>query len=308
MRWKVLMSFAKSLRICCLLGVLWCSSLPANAQQIVDLAQFPNPTASPTTNLTVPMLIDALATANVVYLGETHDRPADHEAQLQIIQALHQQNPQLAIGMEMFQRPFQPIIDQYLAGTISEAALRQQSQYDRRWGFPWDYYAPILQFAQAHQIPVLALNTPTEVTQRVAHKGLSALLEADLAWIPPLSEINTHSEAYRRFLRPLYDDFHQEHGSSQGFENFVAAQVLWDETMAATIASFLTGHPHHQIVVLAGQGHIMYGYGIPDRVDRRITEDLRQRSLLLNLGWNDGDNNSDLDDAAIADYLWISPN
>ncbi|NJN87635.1 MAG: ChaN family lipoprotein [Leptolyngbyaceae cyanobacterium SL_7_1] len=236
-----------------------------------------------------------------VFWGETHDRPADHNAQLQLIQALHRQNSQLAIGMEMFQRPFQPVLDEYLDGTISATQLRQRSQYDRRWGFPWEYYAPILEYAQTHRIPVLALNTPTEVTQRVARKGLAALMESDLAWIPPLADIHTDHEAYRQFLRPIYDDFHQEHGSSQGFENFVAAQVLWDETMAETIAAFWLGNPTSQVVVLAGQGHIMYGYGIPSRVDRRITADLEQRLILLN------PDPSRLAEPAIADFLWLAP-
>jgi uncharacterized iron-regulated protein len=243
----------------------------------------------------------ALAGVDVVYLGETHDRPADHEAQLQLIQALHQQHPRLAIGMEMFQRPFQPVLDEYLAGTITAAELRQRSQYDRRWGFPWEYYASILDYARTHQIPVLALNTPTEVTQRVARKGLSALLESDLQWVPPPAEIHTDDAAYRQFLRPIYDEFHHEHGSSQGFENFVAAQVLWDETMAETIANFWLTHPTHQLVVLAGQGHIMYGYGIPNRVDRRIAEELQQRLILLNPAADR------MAEPAIADFFWISP-
>lgn len=249
-------------------------------------------------------MLDTLAQANVVYLGETHDSPADHAAQLEIIQALHQRNPNLAIGMEMFQRPFQESIDQFLAGDITSAQLRQQTEYDRRWGFPWAYYAPILEYARTHQIPVLALNTPSEITRRVAEKGLPSLTPDQQQWIPPANEIDTEHPGYRLLLREIYDQFHVHHGSSADFENFVLAQVLWDETMAAGVAQFLAENSEHQVVVLAGQGHIIYGYGIPDRVARRMEDSpgFMQRSLLLN------PSEADLPEGegAIADYLWHS--
>jgi hypothetical protein len=72
-------------------------------------------------------IVDRLKTANVVYLGETHDRLSDRQQQLAIIQALFKHNSQLAIGMEMFQRPAQPLLDLYLAGKITADELRQRS-------------------------------------------------------------------------------------------------------------------------------------------------------------------------------------
>jgi uncharacterized iron-regulated protein len=40
--------------------------------------------------------------------------------------------------------------------------------------------------------------------------------------------------------------------------------------MAATAAEFYQRHPQTQLVIIAGQAHIRYGYGIPDRVTRRL--------------------------------------
>jgi uncharacterized iron-regulated protein len=58
--------------------------------------------------------------------------------------------------------------------------------------------------------------------------------------------------------------------------------------MAETIAQFQQRNPKHQIVVLAGLGHIIYGYGIPSRVERRLqnrsqNQKLTQRSVLLSV-------------------------
>jgi len=257
-------------------------------------------------------VVDALAQAKVVYLGETHDHAADHQGQLQIIQALYQQNQHrqnrgMAIALEMFQRPYQPLLDQYLAGKITELELQQQSEYDQRWGFPWEYYAPILRFAKAHQLPLIALNVPTEITRKVAREGLESLTDSDRQWIPSESEIRTDNAAYRQMLQAVYEEIHQGQGGTSNFDRFFLAQVLWDETMAQVVANFLQVQPNHQVIVLAGDGHLVYGYGIPSRVARRI-EGIVQRSVIVN-----PDDEMELEGVispthpqGIADYFWLS--
>lgn len=239
------------------------------------------PDAAPTTISSVEDdSFQALRSADVVYLGERHDSTADHAAQLEIIAGLYAENPDLAIALEMFQRPFQPVIDRYLAGEISETELVIQTEYLERWGFPWEFYAPFLQFAQAHELPVLALNAPAEITRQVAREGLASLAGDDLRYIPPLTEIDTSNADYRAFVAEAFG----AHGDHGGFnlDNFFAAQVMWDETMAMTIADFKTANPDTQVVVLAGNGHVIYGHGIPDRVERRLGDDLAQQIVILN--------------------------
>ena len=54
--------------------------------------------------------------------------------------------------------------------------------------------------------------------------------------------------------------------------------------MAEGIAQFVKANPGYQVVVLAGRGHIVFGYGIPSRVERRLgSGKLIQRSVLLSL-------------------------
>jgi uncharacterized iron-regulated protein len=231
-------------------------------------------------------LVPALATADVIYLGEIHDRPADHAAQLALLQALHAQNPHLAIALEMFQQPYQSALDAYSAGDIGLTELRQRSEYDTRWGYPWAYYAPILEFGRRQRVPLVALNAPTEAVRMVGRKGLAALDPANFPSVPPVADMDLQRPAYRSLLRRIYDDLHQGHGSSRGFDTFFQAQVLWDETMAAAIATLYAQQRDRQIVVLAGQGHVVYGYGIPAGVARRQPE-VRQATVLLSpaTGW-----------------------
>jgi uncharacterized iron-regulated protein len=252
--------------------------LPALTASQVSVSSPQKPNYDPQAVLT------QLAQVSVVYLGETHDSPDDHHAQLEIIQSLHRFNPNLAIAMEMFQRPYQSVIDRYLSGEITETQLQELSQYPKRWGFPWEYYAPILRFAKANRLPVIALNTPSEVTRKVARGGLKSLTLSDRRFIPPISEIRAEPAAYRERMRQIYEDIHQGKGRSDLFELFFLAQILWDETMADRISQFLKATPNTQVIVLAGQGHLIYGDGIPSRVARRMLNkpQFSQSLVLLN--------------------------
>ncbi len=278
------------------LGIFFLCTTPACAQSLST------PHQQQQQQLSQKQILQELSKAKVVYLGETHDRQEDHKAQLEILQALHQQNPKIAIAMEMFQRPFQDVLDQYIAGKITEAQLVEQSEYEKRWGFPWENYAPLLRFAKTNQLPVLALNTPAEVTRKVARSGLESLTTDERKYIPPFSEIRTDNAEYRRIAQEAYEQHHQAgHGNSTSFERFFTAQVLWDETMAEKIAQFIKVNPDYQVVVLAGKAHIMYGYGIPSRVARRLgSSNLVQRSVLL----SSLDGISFPRDKPMADFIW----
>ncbi|AXY68668.1 ChaN family lipoprotein [Thermosynechococcus sichuanensis E542] len=219
---------------------------------------------------------------HILYLAETHDSVADHQAQLLILQELQRRGRPLAIALEMIQRPFQAALDAYIAGEMTEMELLEQTQYAQRWGFPWSLYAPIFRFAKEQQIPLIALNTPTEVTRQVARQGLESLGEEDFRYIPPLRDIDLSNTAYRDRLQEIFVAAHQGVSHSMNFDFFYQAQVLWDETMAKVIAKYHQRHPDRLIVVLTGRGHVYFGDGIPQRVQRRLSPNLRQAIILLN--------------------------
>jgi uncharacterized iron-regulated protein len=233
------MKTTKLIKLCALsLGLFLLCSSAATAQ--------PTANPQPQQTYTNQEILQQLVKAKVVYLGETHDSAEDHQAQLKIVREMQRQNRKIAIAMEMFQRPFQSAIDNYLAGKLTEEQLVEQTEYDRRWRFPWESYAPILRFAKENQLPVLALNTPTEVTRKVASQGLESLTAEEKKHIPPISEIRTDNAEYRQLLLEVYQQ-HQKaaQGNSTAFERFLQAQVLWDETMAEKIAEFVKANPDY---------------------------------------------------------------
>ena len=59
-------------------------------------------------------------------VGEEHPNPHHHWLQLHVVRELIQRLPRgarLALAMEMFQRPFQGVLDDYAARRIDAAAL-----------------------------------------------------------------------------------------------------------------------------------------------------------------------------------------
>ena len=75
-----------------------------------------------------PDIIARAAKRSVVLLGEMHDNPEHHQWQLQVLAALHAVRPDMIIGFEMFPRRVQKVLDQWVAGELSEAefhALRK---------------------------------------------------------------------------------------------------------------------------------------------------------------------------------------
>ena len=294
-RHNICMKTTKLIKLCALsLSIFLLCSSAVTAQTRA------NPQPGPT--YTNQEILQQLVKAKVVYLGETHDSAEDHQAQLAILREMQRQNRKIAIAMEMFQRPFQSAIDNYLAGKLTEEQLVEQTEYDRRWRFPWESYAPILRFAKENQLPVLALNTPSEVTRKVASQGLESLTAEEKKHIPPISEIRTDNAEYRQLLLEVFQQ-HQKaaQGNSTAFERFLQAQVLWDETMAEKIAEFVKANPDYQVVVLAGKGHIIYGYGIPSRVERRLgVGNVKVRSVLF----NSSENPPLSADRPLADFVW----
>ncbi len=245
--------------------------------------------------LPLPQVWADLQTAQVLYLGETHDKEADHQAQRAILETLLRSEKPLTLAMEMFQRPYQSAIDRYFKGELTESEFLAQTEYTKRWGFPWELYAPIVNLAKDKNIPLIALNTPSELTRQVARKGLESLTPAQRTFIPETKDIFLGPEGYRQQIQQIYTEMHRGKGNSSGGDRFFQAQVLWDETMADRITQAATQNPNTLIIVLVGQGHLLKDYGIPARVARRLPT-LTQRVILLNPE----------NPAMAADYHWIT--
>jgi hypothetical protein len=166
--------------------------------------------------------------------------------------------------MEMFQTPFQKSLDDYISGAISEKEFLKASEYFKRWKYDYHLYREIIDFAKVKGIPLIALNLREEITKKVTEGGLDALTEEEKKEIP--RDMDMTDDEYKEKLMEvfrLHEEFH-----IKNFNYFFQSQILWDETMAHSIAGFMADNPEYQMVVLAGARHIIYGSGIPQRTYR----------------------------------------
>jgi uncharacterized iron-regulated protein len=217
--------------------------------------------------VTMDQMLSVAGDARIVYFGETHDNAASHRLELQILQSLEAIHPgRQALGMEMFSRSQQKALDRWVAGELDEKSFLRESRWFDNWKMDFAHYRELLEFARARKIPVIALNAEKEQVSALRISPPEKLPASQQAALPQLDL----TDPYHRAMAEGIFGGHI-HGKLL-LDGFIRAQTLWDETMAESVARYLgspEGTGRHMLVV-AGGNHIIYGYGIPRRVFRRL--------------------------------------
>jgi len=266
------------LRLVTALSLLALTGCGTAGKQLMGDPQFPYPLKSaseigdivhlPTgTLVSLAQMQNVAGDARVVYVGETHDNPASHRLELQVLQGMEERNPgKTALGMEMFTRAQQPALDRWIAGKLDEKAFLKESRWFDNWKMDFALYRDLLLFARDRHIPVIGLNAEKSLVQAVTAKPLEELSAEQKAQLPEMDQ----SDPYQRGMVEAIFAGHS-HGKMV-LDGFLRGQTLWDETMAESAARYLAspeGKDRHLLVV-AGGNHVSHGYGIPRRVFRRV--------------------------------------
>ena len=278
-------------------------------------------------------VLKAMDEADAVLVGETHDDVAGHGVEAELLVRAAQRMGMVGEGaatrrpvvlcMEMFERDVQYVLDEYLAGLITEDLFKKSAR-------PWDRYdadyRPMVEFARAHGLRVVAANAPRRYVNRVSRLGPAALdtLSATArAYLPPLPYPGP-SEAYAARWNALMAEMSAPQPTpdsasapagmpvpaaaprmappSHGIGNALWAQALWDAAMGHAVATALDQEPGALVVHYVGSFHVSRDMGIPERV-----RDYRPRTRILSVvlepvadigAWND-DEHEDLGDFVI---------
>jgi uncharacterized iron-regulated protein len=253
------------------------------------------------------MLAD-LARADVVFLGEQHDDPNTHRLELAVLEGLTRRRVPLVLALEMFERDVQPLLDQYLAGTITEDQFLAGSR-------PWPRYAsdyrPLIEFAKAHQIPVIASDVPRRIATDVSKTGMRAVgpLGADRSLVAHEVQCPTAGDYYDRFVETMGSDHPPAAGDASGdaharTDRFYLAQCLKDETMAESIVQAWQKNAARRaaVVHVNGSFHSDYAEGTAAGVARRLTG--RRIAVVSFMPVDDIDaEKPDADAARLGDYV-----
>ena len=135
------------------------------------------------------VMFDHARQAQVTFIGETHDNPASHRLEVDVLDALQQHNPgNVTLAMEMFTPSQQPVLDLWTAGKLSEKEFLQQVDWFHTWRMNFSFYRPLLNYCRDHQIPILALNVEKDLKQKVSHTPFDQLSEEDRQKLPEIVE------------------------------------------------------------------------------------------------------------------------
>ncbi|MGE3758344.1 MAG: ChaN family lipoprotein, partial [Pseudobdellovibrionaceae bacterium] len=118
-------------------------------------------------------LLDRLMAVRLVYLGDFHALRQSQKAHLRILRSVLGKK-EIVIGLECFASKDQKWIDLHLGGKLSEESLLKKTKWDQNWGFPWENYRVVMQFAKQHRLPVYGLNSPVESVQSLQKRDRHA--------------------------------------------------------------------------------------------------------------------------------------
>lgn len=219
-------------------------------------------------------LVPELAKADLVLVGESHGNPFHHQAQLAIIRALFEAGHPLSVGLEMFQRKEQSVLDRWVAGNLAEADMVQA--FFRNWSIGWEAYRDIFVYCRDNRIPMAGLNVPLKITRKVAREGFSALTAEEIGLLPPIT--CSVDPQYEAFLR----GFAGSSGHEATFDRFCQAQLVWDAAMAVHALDFLKTRTEQTMVIMVGSVHA-WKPAVPDQV-RRVAPQAAVISILPETG------------------------
>jgi uncharacterized iron-regulated protein len=209
--------------------------------------------------ITFAQMIADIKKADVVFVGEVHNMSEHHRDELAIIRAFHESDTPLTVGLEMFRADSQNALDSWVRGKLS---LEQfLPYYYDNWHAAWPLYREIFWYARDHEIPLIGLNVPDEISRKVAREGFASLTQAERKQLPPGISCNV-DPTYMDFIRKAYAG-HAAH--DRGFVKFCEAQMVWDKSMAWHLIAYEKKKPHRTVVVLAGIGHA-WKRGIPEQM------------------------------------------
>ena len=234
-------------------------------------------------------IVQAMGSRQVVFIGETHDDPTGHLLELELLKAAAAAygaaapsgaaRP-IALSLEFFERDVQLPLDEYLANLITESAFRADT---RPWPRYESDYRPLVEFAKGQNIPVIAANAPRRYVTMVSRAGrdaLNGLSAPALSFLPPLPYGKASPEYRGQWIAMMAEVMEQEgmkcgmpspnaaapHGSHQNMGNQLDSQVLWDATMANSIARYLEQQPKGLVLHMVGGFHVERFTGTPEQL------------------------------------------
>ncbi|RMJ04592.1 hypothetical protein DOQ08_01915 [Marinobacter litoralis] len=246
----------------------------SNSSRFTPATLYESVVIDPRSRQSIPLekAVNTLSKADVVVIGEYHGHQASHLLQARVLKHLHAINPHIALTLEQFNLDHQDDLDDYLAGRTGETEMIEDAD---AWDNYRGSYRPIIEYARAHNLPVIAANAPALTVRCVGRIGpdyLNALPDKQRQKLPAHPFRDT--PAYReKFIEAISGS----HGASDPaiadrMANVYKAQLLRDNTMASRILQARNSYPGHQVLHLTGTFHSEEKLGTVALLQKRAPE------------------------------------
>ncbi len=200
----------------------------------------------------------ALAEADFVLLGETHDNPDHHELQARMVRELASAGRRPALAFEMLHTTQQSTIDAALARRPPSADSIADAVDWARSGWPdFAMYRPVFAAGIRAGLPIVAANLAAEQVHDLVAGGLSVLA---LEPRQLLERVGPLPEDVVRGMRQEMQEAHCGQLPDSMLEPMVLAQRAKDAQMAV---SLLSGGAKQGAILIAGSGHARVDRGVP---------------------------------------------
>lgn len=201
--------------------------------------------------------------ARFVLVGESHETLSHHQAQADVIEALVKDGRRVILGMEYFWFDRNKSLAPWTLGWQTEEEFVAGTEWQTQWGYKIEAYRPLFAVTRKHQLRMVGLNVPRDWVRTVSRGGGVAALSAEQRAVVPRIDVTQRS--HRAFFEALIGG-HPMGGPQM--DNFYAAQVLWDEGMAASALRVMEEYrdPNAVMVIVGGFGHVGYDTGINLRI------------------------------------------
>jgi hypothetical protein len=108
-------------------------------------------------------LFDHLYHAHIAICGDYHTLAQAQRTVIRLLREslkeLRNRGRRVVLGLEMIRFRDTPVVAEFLAGRIDEAGFLRAIGFRRNWGFNWDNYRPLFEFARQNGIPILGINS-----------------------------------------------------------------------------------------------------------------------------------------------------
>lgn len=111
-------------------------------------------------------LFKKIENSKLIFIGDYHTLKEAQNFQLKVLKFLKNKEKKLILYLEPYSIQDQRFIEEFFEGKINEDFFLQKIKFKKKWGFEWENYREILNFAKENKIKTYGINLSREASLR----------------------------------------------------------------------------------------------------------------------------------------------